>query len=268
MEVRKIARKIPFLYKAVGFFRYWQHQKQLVRANAAYVRGSKFPPPALRYRVHRAFDLTSYQQVGQAIANDIAVALERNGLTLDGKKVLDLGSGPGRVAFWLKQRFPSCMLHCSDIDAEAIGWASENLQEVASFHLNDAEPPTDFPDAGFDFVYCISLFTHLDAEMQDKWLQELRRIVKPGGFVLATTHGRFAMDSCTKEEVAEIERNGIHFRVDRSGALKLDGLPDFYQTTFHSKQYVERHWGKFFELVSHSEGGLGRHQDMILMRRK
>lgn len=266
--IRKLARRIPFLYRAVGCVRYWQHRRALARANAAYEPGCGFPPPALRYRVHRALDLDSYRNVGQAVADDIVRALEANGIALDGCRVLDLGSGPGRVACWLKQRYPSCDLHGSDIDPDAVAWAKDNLPQVADFHLNRMTPPLDFPDAGFDFVYCISLFTHLDRALQDAWLGELRRIVKPGGHVLATTHGLAAQATCSPEERAAIEREGIHFRVDRRGMLKLDGLPDFYQTTFHARRYVEQHWGDYFGSVAYLEGGIGGHQDLILMQRR
>lgn len=268
MSIREAARKIPFLYHAAGYFRYLRHKRDLARAEAEHASGSELPPPALRYRVHRSLDPASYRQVGQSVAGDIAAALDGNGVSLDGRTALDLGSGPGRVAYWFKRKFPSCVLHCSDIDAEAIEWAGDNLGQVASFHLNAPDPPLAFPDASFDFVYSISLFTHLDRAMQDAWLDELRRVAKPGGHVLATTHGRFAMGSCTPAEIAEVDTAGFCFRVDRRGKWKLDGLPDFYQTTFHSKAYVTRHWGGYFDIVAHIEGGIGGHQDIVLMRRR
>jgi hypothetical protein len=43
--------------------------------------------------------------------------------------------------------------------------------------------------AGSDCIYAISVFTHLSAELQDLWMKELRRIVRPGGHLLITTHG-------------------------------------------------------------------------------
>jgi len=42
-------------------------------------------------------------------------------------------------------------------------------------------PPMSYEDNMFDFVYSISIFTHLPEDMQFAWLQELQRITKPGG---------------------------------------------------------------------------------------
>lgn len=267
MSLRDVARKVPLLYRIAGYARRLQYRSALSRAEKDHVDGAGFPPPKLRYRVHRSFDLASYRQVGKSVADSIADVLEANAIGLIGKVVLDLGSGPGRVASWVKHRFPACELHGSDIDGEAVDWAEEHLSAVAKFHLNGKEPPTGFASGSFDFVYCISLFTHLDSDLQDAWLGELRRLVKTGGHVLATTHGRLAQDSCTDRERAKIDGHGFHFRVDRRGALKIDGLPDFYQTTFHSKAYIHAHWAWFFEIVDYMEGGIDGHQDIVLMRR-
>jgi len=84
--------------------------------------------------------------------------------------------------------------------------------------------------------------------------------------LLVTTHGKFALASCTDAELGEFDRRGFVHRVDRKGRFKLDGLPDFYQTTFHTREYVNRAWSRHFDVVDHIEGGLGRHQDVVLLR--
>lgn len=119
----------------------------------------------------------------------------------------------------------------------------------------------------FDAIYCVSLFTHLDEPAQDKWLAELARILKPGGIFVTTTHGRLATSSCTLAELADLQRDGIVFRVDRKGRFKVDGLPDFYQTTFHTADYVKAHWGRFLPVAAYNEGGIAGHQDIVVMRK-
>jgi SAM-dependent methyltransferase len=194
--------------------------------------------------------------------------LHAHGLAASLAQVLDLGCGPGRVATWFKREFAHVQLTGCDIDAQAIAWAQANLPEVARFVCNTSEPPTPMPDAGFDLVYSVSLFTHLDERMQDAWLAEIARLLKPGGHLLATTHGEHAAASCTPSERREVARRGIAFRVDRRGRFKLDGLPDFYQTTFHSETYVRAHWSRFLDVVEFLPGGLGGHQDLVLLRRR
>jgi ubiquinone/menaquinone biosynthesis C-methylase UbiE len=156
----------------------------------------------------------------------------------------------------------------SDIDAEAIAWAQENLGEIAAFHLNGSTPPTVFRDASFDVIYCSSLFTHLDEASQDAWLAELARVLRPSGVLLTTVHGRAASGPCTERERALLERDGIVFRVDHKGRFKLDGLPDSYQTTYHTRAYIERHWTRDFDMRAYREGGIHGHQDIVLLSRR
>jgi len=49
--------------------------------------------------------------------------------------------------------------------------------------------------------------------------------------------------------------------------IKLDGLPEFYQTSFHSRRYVMEHWSKILEVVSYVPGGIQHHQDIVVLRR-
>lgn len=266
---RELAKRIPPVYWFAGLWRYLGFRAQLARANRidAGSPDANLPPPILRYRVHRAFDAESYLQNGQTIARCLVDALNAHGVDLKHMVVLDFACGPGRVISELAGATESCALHGSDIDAEAIAWATENLSSLAEFSTNTTSAPTDYPDAMFDVIYSVSLFTHLNAAAQDEWLAEMQRLLKPDGTLLVTTHGRFTLDSCTPAERATLQRDGIVYRTDHKGRFKVDGLPDFYQTTFHTVDYVRRHWGRYFSIVQHIEGGLNGHQDMVLMRK-
>jgi SAM-dependent methyltransferase len=226
------------------------------------------PPPVLRHRVHGALDAGSYRNVGRDVAETLVRCFHAHGVVLDNAAVLDFACGPGRVATEVKKRAPECRLHGSDIDAEAIGWARKNLAHVAEFVTNAAMPPAPFAAQSFDAIYTVSLFTHLDEAAQDAWLAELARILKPGGTLVATIHGGMARASCTPDELAQLDERGFVYRVDRKGRFKVDGLPDTYQTTFHTAGYVEREWSRFFEVAAQLEGALGGHQDLVVLRRR
>lgn len=266
---RQLAKRIAPLYWLAGLWRYAGFRTQLARANRVDPGNSeaRLPPPMLRYRVHRALDAESYLQNGQTIARCLVDALNAHGVDLKHLVVLDFACGPGRVISELAGATEACSLHGSDIDAEAITWARENLSSLAKFALNTTSAPTNYPGATFDVIYSVSLFTHLNAAAQDEWLAEMQRLLKPGGTLLVTTHGRLTLDSCTPAERAALQREGIVYRTDHKGRFKVDGLPDFYQTTFHTVDYVKRHWGRYFSVVEHLEGGLNGHQDMVVMRK-
>ena len=59
---------------------------------------------------------------------------------------------------------------------------------------------------------------------------------------------------------------GILFQVGPTGRFKYDGLPDFYQTTFHTERYVRSTWGKFFRVHLYIERGMNGYQDVVVMQ--
>jgi SAM-dependent methyltransferase len=221
----------------------------------------------LRYRVHGALDEESYTRVGGILALRIRDVLQDAGLNPNAITLLDFACGPGRVAAELKALVPECAIFGCDVDNEAIQWAHRNLSSIGIFAVNEGTPPTSFESGFFDAIYSISLFTHLNEEPQNRWLEELRRLVRQGGIVIATVHGTRALASCTREELNKLQSTGFLYRVGSVGCFKLDGLPDDYQTTFHSREYVERVWGKWFAVETYIEGGLDGHQDLVVLRK-
>ena len=71
--------------------------------------------------------------------------------------------------------------------------------------------------------------------MQDIWLAELSRILKPGGVLLLTIHGDAASKDLDAEGKQTLQTHGFLHRRSQ----KLQGLvPDWYQTTWHSREYI------------------------------
>jgi SAM-dependent methyltransferase len=267
--LRLYARRIPPLFWLAGVVRYLVFRFRLSAENERYSAEQLpyLPPPILRHRVHGALDPESYVNAGRVLGARIVEALHDHAASGGNLHVLDFACGPGRIAAEVKKLEPNWQIKGSDIDQVAVAWARSHLHHVAEFSVNEASPPTAFPRDFFDAIYSVSLFTHLDEPAQLAWLAELHRVTKPGGWAVFTTHGATSLKSCTPDERARIARDGFAFRIDRTGWLKLDGLPDFYQTTFHSRAYVEHVWTRWFDIASYSEGGLEGHQDLIVLRR-
>jgi hypothetical protein len=113
------------------------------------------------------------------------------------------------------------------------------------------------------------VFTHLDERLQLAWLAELKRILKPGGLLIATIHGTFySYDNFSPEQKAQVKEKGFLYTVGPTGILKLDGLPDFYQTAFHTKDYVDHEWSKFFKIVKYVEQGMQASQDAVILSKE
>jgi ubiquinone/menaquinone biosynthesis C-methylase UbiE len=91
-----------------------------------------------------------------------------------------------------------------------------------NFSVNASDPPLSFGAESFDFIYSISVFTHLPEEMQIAWLREMHRIAKVGATLVLTTHGDTLLDGDARSNLAD---KGFVYVVG-SGTV---GLPEFYQ---------------------------------------
>ncbi len=224
---------------------------------------SPFPSARLRYQVHGTVDRESFANVGQSVANDILTLIESAGRDASQiRSVLDFGCGCGRVLRYLEPRLPNASFFGADIDPDAVTWCRAHLP-FAEYALNRANPPMDFEDKSFDLIYGISVFTHLDEELQLSWLEELRRVAKPGGLVIVSVSGLSYYESRLRKDLLDqLKKNGILFRIQN---IKKDTLPDFYQRTFHTREYIEKTWGKFFNILEYTDMGIGNHQDAISM---
>jgi cyclopropane fatty-acyl-phospholipid synthase-like methyltransferase len=60
----------------------------------------------------------------------------------------------------------------------------------------------------FDAVYALSVFTHLSENNHHKWLNELQRIIKPGGYLLITTQGDAFKNKLSELELVDFS-NGL-----------------------------------------------------------
>jgi SAM-dependent methyltransferase len=223
------------------------------------------PPAPLRQRVHGDSVLLYFIAAGQVIAGDIVRALPRD-LRLTRESVsLDFGCGCGRVVSFLKKSLPGSFF-ATDIDKEAISWCQVHMSELARFSSNDAWPPLRFQTGYFDFIYSISIFTHLPEDMQIAWLQELSRVMKPGGHAFLTVQGEwlFPAGHLPQSEVDRFSETGFYYH---PGEL-TDGLPEFYRTTFHSENYIRTRWADFFDIENIVRRGINNHQDIVICRKR
>ena len=224
--------------------------------------GFPLPPARLRFRVAGRRGAASFLEVGRRCRDDLEAALSGVGRPLGSfERILDFGCGCGRTLAFLPDLGAS--VQGCDIDAQAIRWCARNLP-FAEFRVNGPEPPAPYEDGAFDLVYAISVLTHLPEELGLRWLEDLRRMTSPGGIVVVTIHGRATWNKLTAEETETVERNGFLFRRDDSWSAIF---PEWYQTSFHSPEYVRRRFGERFEILDIVEAGMNDKQDVVVMRR-
>jgi SAM-dependent methyltransferase len=138
----------------------------------------------------------------------LAYFQELCGLARDAR-VLEVGCGVGRMAFALAHHLSSSGSYDGfDVVQRFIEIAAQRFRSLPHFrfkHENVANgefnPDGDisaanlsfpYPDGGFDFVFLTSVFTHIRPLEVQHYIDEIKRVLRPGGRCLATA---FLLDS-------------------------------------------------------------------------
>jgi len=182
--------------------------------------------------------------------------------------ILDWGCGCGRVFSHL----PTSMLeHLTgiDIDADNVTWC-RTAYPAARFETVALHPPTMLAPESFDVVFGISVLTHLLEPGAEAWLRELHRLTKPGAAVLVTILGEIAwtQTGLPLASFARFRSSGFHVA---SKNFDLDDAPidsSEYYNTFVSRRYVYERWSAYFDVLDVIAGGIGNHQDLVVLRRR
>ena len=147
------------------------------------------PPPHIIYLVASHYSPEKFYKGGEADADAIRQLLEpHRGAMESTGALLDFGCGCGRVIrHWAG--LTKTRVCGSDYNPLLIDWCHKKLR-FAKFQVNGFAAPLDWPDETFDVVYTISIFTHLDAAAQAFWMRELSRVMKRGGHLIVSVHGR------------------------------------------------------------------------------
>jgi malonyl-CoA O-methyltransferase len=142
-------------------------------------------------RVARAFDEASatYDAAARLQAGVRAELLSRlDVLREPPRAILDLGCGTGAAAVALKKRFGSVRVVAADIAPGMVRAARRRSRLWRSFECVEADAHRlALPDAGFDLVFSNLMLQWADP--LDVVLAEARRVLRPGGLLLASSFG-------------------------------------------------------------------------------
>jgi SAM-dependent methyltransferase len=181
-------------------------------------------------------------------------------------KILDWGCGCGRVARFFSE-LTNCDFYGVDIDIDNVNWCKTNIK--GNFSYINQEPPTQFPDHTFDVIYGISIFTHLNFDDHIKWLKELHRILRPGGYLLFTIHGDMAWyhnNAIGSNAFTRLHKVGM---LDTGKCWHLDSIDvdhDRYRNIFLSREFIYNHWSNDFKIIDIIEGDISSHHDLVIVQ--
>jgi len=169
--------------------------------------GLPVPDGDLTFLTQGTREPESYRRSVVPVAFGVGAYLAAAGIADEpGRRILDFGCGSGRLlsGWWLLgHRGP---LAGCDLNPELIAWAQANLPAAIRFDRTELLPPLPYADAAFDLVTALSVFTHLGWETASRWAAELRRVLRPGGLLLLTTHGESYVRHALAEAPAAVSR--------------------------------------------------------------
>lgn len=180
-------------------------------------------------------------------------------------RIMDFAAGYGRVVRHMRELFPNATVAASDIHEEAYHFLRElGIESYLSSHNPDLLSLGD----PYDFIYVLSLFSHLPDHSFTKWLAALYDHLRPGGFLLVTANGEFARGKLPEQFLPYFDAaKGYGFR-----ALVVD-QPDLnaqeYGSMSISEEYFRAAVAKIDPraIVTHRPGVWLSHQDEWLIER-
>jgi SAM-dependent methyltransferase len=203
----------------------------------------------------------------------------------DDVAVFDLGCASGRALRHVGLTRASGRVLGSDINPNHIAFVRAYLPERVTPIHNVVFPPLPLPDQSIDFLYGLSVFTHI-SDFEEAWLCEIKRILRPEGVAFITVHtertfadlrpGHFLHDVTVR---ARHSATGVGYHVPLIGAefFRRDGFGDRLVLThldlrvnntqvFHHTEYLRRRWGSLFAIEDIIQNAHGTHQDGIVLR--
>ena len=227
-----------------------------------------FPDPDVQRRFVGSAGRDTLHEAAAFYSIVKAAAAEHASPLSASSRVLDFGCGWGRMTrFFLHDVAPQNLYGC-DVLPEMVDLC-RSLHLRATFFANPPAPPTMFPDGSFDVVYAYSVFSHLSEPLHRQWVSEFKRLLRPGGILVATTHSRRFIEFCAQLRNEAALDSPWHQALARSfldTAATLaaydagefvyaptsggDGLPaERYGEAVVSPAYVRRTWPAFLEPV-------------------
>ena len=152
-----------------SYQQFWDHQATTPDSALAAVDGSS--------------DETIVQRTGRFATGQVMAALNIQ----PEDHVLELGCGVGRIG---RELAGQCNHWTGvDISKHMLNHAEERLSHLdnVSFHQLTRTDLQMIPDASIDKAYSVAVLCHMDKEDMFLYLQELNRVLKPGGSVFIDT---------------------------------------------------------------------------------
>lgn len=232
----------------------------------------RFPPEQLQINTTGRAGSSTIEQAAN-FYEDVMEGISKSKGTIGSDwKLLDFGSGWGRITRMALRDFSMANIAGIDVDEEFVSLSNELFPEPV-FKVCKPYPPTSFEADSVQLVLAYSVFSHLSEEASKAWISEFHRLLKPGGYVAFTTRPISFIDYCehlarSKDGIVDQryqEKLASMFPVGEadacrnayaSGQYVFKGIggggvreESFYGEAFIPVGWIERYFGDTFEIV-------------------
>ena len=239
------------------------------------INGDLVPPGWLCQSFTSNPDHRQYYNSGKRASLLFKDILKRNNYNIEKcKAIFDFGCGAGRVLTHMN-KISDATLHGVDLHKEAIDWSKKYISD-GDFSYSSQHPPLPkIKNNKFDFIYAISVFTHLDESTQDAWLKEMHRIASKDSILVFSYRGLDFIENIiepksadlAKELKTSLEKNKGFVYVDHANWKGV--FPSFYADAYHTNEYITEKWGKHFEILEFiPSGSFSNRQNAVVLKKK
>ena len=187
------------------------------------------------HRYHPEKAVYSHFKISARTASRLKKICDQEGFSP--QKILDFGSGYGRVSRFLPSYFPTTEILISEVKEQALDFQKRHFGFTGSHHGQDSE---SLNAAGIDLIFALSVFTHLPKEAFKDWLQKLINILNPGGALIFTFNN--GEDPKYQDWFGQEEFVYQLASEDSKFSFINDSLKDtqIYGNTFISRHFLEK----------------------------
>lgn len=232
------------------------------------------PPEHLLQRVSGSLSQADFLNSFEHLRYAIKTYLTEAGLDFSRfSDILDFGCGVGRFAFAFESEFRNGQrLWGCDVFEECARWCRDHIDFAEIRHTN-LEPPLPYRDEQFDLVYALSVFTHLRLDLQFRWVWELHRLLRPGGIVFATFHGRLFipllyqthLNKAGARAFYSMGKEGLFAYISGSGHPTDEGQVSV--ASAQTIEFIKEQFSAFELLRAFPQSDLAGEQDLFIFRK-
>ena len=184
-------------------------------------------------------------------------------------RYLDFGGSTGRVFRHFQFQSSAWRVMSCDFKMSSVEWNARYYPPEVEVFQNSYNPVLPIESNSVALISAMSVFTHID-ETETSWLMELRRILQPGGLLLATIHDEntWRSDQKLRDNAIKLNPNWTHDELPEGRRVSTWRTDDPYRcNVFQSQSYIRHQWARYMEVKDILPCSFGA-QTMVVLRKR